>query len=371
MATTLDWVQKARDAAKARRIALGTEPVKTSVTNSADTENTTVGQQTSSMQTDAQRLAELEAQQQSYTEQIASTQAGAGNVRQSAYEKIFGAGSSIQSFYNPSLQAVEQSIASITETLRKLPEDIVTENVDVGLTEAQRRRIEAKRTGELSDTLSELGTSYERLSAGKAEAMALGEMEFNAMVGDAQDQINAAVAELQAKSNLTASQIAEVKARAEQRLSDQVEKKTGVDSILQEAMNTVYSSGITPSPTAFSQVMKDAYAMVESGASLADIQFAVFNAISQNPAVKNYLTGLSSGGGGSSSSSSGGNRTSTEDTGTVLPPYTEDGNASDEVKSLPTRGTASGYGKRGYGKTSYKLPGRAYTGRNVRNLNMA
>lgn len=369
MATTLDWVQKARDAAKARRIALGTEPVKTSVTNSADTANTTVGEQTSSMQTDAQRLAELEAQQQSYTEQIASTQAGSGDVRQSAYEKIFGAGSSIQSFYNPSLQAVEQSIASITESLRKLPEDIVTENVDVGLTEAQRRRIEAKRTGELSDTLSELGTSYERLSAGKAEAMALGEMEFNAMVGDAQDQINAAVAELQAKSNLTASQIAEVKARAEQQLSDQVEKKSGVDSILQEAMNTVYSSGITPSPTAFSQVMKDAYAMVESGASLADIQFAVFNAISQNPAVKNYLTGLSSGGGGSSSS--GSTRTSTEDTGTVLPPYTEDGNASDEVKSLPTRGTVSGYGKRGYGKTSYKLPGRNYTGRNVRNLNMA
>lgn len=367
MATNLDWVQKARDAAKARRVALGTEPVKTSVTDSADTTSTTVGQQTTSTQTDAERLAALESQLADYTSQIASTQAGAGNVRQSAYEKIFGEGSSIQSFYNPSLQSVEQSIANISESLRKLPEDIVTENVDVGLTEAQRRRIEAKRTGELSDTLSELSSSYDQLSAGKAEAMALGEIEFNAMVGDAQDQINAAVAELQAKSNLTSSQIAEVKAAAEQQLADQVEKKSGVDSILQEAMNTVYASGILPNPTKFGDVMKGAYAMIEQGASLADIQFAVFNAISQNPAVKNYLTTVNV-----PKSSSGGSGTSSESTGTILPTYTEDGNASDEVMVGSKMSDVSGWGKKGASKkTSYKLPGRNYTGRNVRNLNMA
>ena len=271
-------------------------------TTSTTTTTTPSTTETTAPVTQDSLLSTYEDQQKSYIDQMAEAQSQMGDVQQSAYEKIFGPGSTIADFYNPSLQATQQAISSVTEHLRKLPGDIVTENQDVGITDAQQRRIEAKRTGELADTLAGLTSSYDILTAGLSQAMTMGSMQYDAMVGDAQSQIDATMAELSAKSALNDQQLAEVKQKLQDKLDASVSAKKQVDSILQDAQNAIYSAGITPSQN-FQKVIKDAYQMADEGSSLADIQYAVFNAISMNPSVKSYLT--STGAFAKKSSSSG------------------------------------------------------------------
>jgi len=250
--------------------------------------------------TPEEQLADLKQTQQSLISQYGKETSSVGNLRQSAFDKLFGPESSLQTFYNPNISSIEENIADVTKSLDLLSEDVTERHQDVGLTEAQKRRIEAKERSGLTEQLSDLSSTYEALMSGKSAQMNLSEKEYEAMVADATTAVDSAVEELRLKSGLNDAEIAKIEEQLRLNLETKVaeekaakeeltKKKSAVDGIIQEAMNTVYAAGVTPS-AAFEKVIKDAQDLATKGYDLGYIQYQIMQAIQQNPQVKKYLT---------------------------------------------------------------------------------
>lgn len=269
-----------------------TEPVTPTTDTSIDTART--------------QLEELRGKQEDILGQIKEQQTSGGDVRQTAFDRLFGEDSRISSFYSPEISKVEEQITDVTGLLDKLEGDIIERHEDVGLTEAQRRRIEAVEREPLTEQLSELTTSYDKLTTGLEFAMDLADKEFAAVTADAQTDIDAAVEELKGLSGLNDQEVVLIEeqlnqnlqlaqeAREEKKLmeaetkEEESARKETVNAILEEALNYVIQSGVVPSD-AFKKVVEDAQKMLEAGAPLSQIQLGVMQAVASNPTVSAFI----------------------------------------------------------------------------------
>lgn len=252
------------------------------------------------------QLEELRGKQEDILGQIKEQQTSGGDVRQTAFDRLFGEDSRISSFYSPEISKVEEQITDVTGLLDKLEGDIIERHEDVGLTEAQRRRIEAVEREPLTEQLSELTTSYDKLTTGLEFAMDLADKEFAAVTADAQTDIDAAVEELKGLSGLNDQEVVLIEeqlnqnlqlaqeAREEKKLmeaetkEEESARKETVNAILEEALNYVIQSGVVPSD-AFKKVVEDAQKMLEAGAPLSQIQLGVMQAVASNPTVSAFI----------------------------------------------------------------------------------
>lgn len=269
-----------------------TEPVTPTTDTSIDTART--------------QLEELRGKQEDILGQIKEQQTSGGDVRQTAFDRLFGEDSRISSFYSPEISKVEEQITDVTGLLDKLEGDIIERHEDVGLTEAQRRRIEAVEREPLTKQLSGLTTSYDKLTTGLEFAMDLADKEFAAVTADAQTDIDAAVEELKGLSGLNDQEVVLIEeqlnqnlqlaqeAREEKKLmeaetkEEESARKETVNAILEEALNYVIQSGVVPSD-AFKKVVEDAQKMLEAGAPLSQIQLGVMQAVASNPTVSAFI----------------------------------------------------------------------------------
>lgn len=255
--------------------------------------------------------------QEDKVDEIVKAIGGLAEVKQTAFDKLFGKESKISSFYAPSVQAVEEQILDTEELLTNLKMD-VQKGLETGeVTQSQFRRIEAKERGGLIDQMDKLVRAKSRLQAGLETQMALSEKEYDMVVEDAKQGIEAlkfsleqsgqfdqmqigliekaldfdldqdilAAKEVQKK----AAQIEEEEATQEEETEKEKAKKIkDVEEILMDAQDFVVKAGAVPSEK-FKKVISDAMQMVEEGATLSEIQLGVMQAIGQNPKVKAYI----------------------------------------------------------------------------------
>ena len=120
-----------------------------------------------------------------------------GTVKQSAFDKYFGEGSKIAQFYQPALTSIEQQILDVTDLLDTLDQDIIESTKDVGISTGQFGLLKGKKAGELAKTLGKLTTAQSRLQAGLDTAILLSDKAYSAAIGQAQDEVNAAIYSLE------------------------------------------------------------------------------------------------------------------------------------------------------------------------------
>lgn len=253
--------------------------------------------------------------------QIVKAIQGLGELRTSAFDKLYGEDSRISRFFQPSLRAVEEQILDTESLLTTLRSDIQESQADTELSQAQFNRIEAKERGTLVDQFDKLARARSRLQAGLDLELQMTDREFQNTLSAAQDNIDALTFELeqsgladeteiglikqalQADLNEQAATLAENRKiaqeiRAEEaqiRAEDRTEKAKNtkeradaVKDILAKAQEFVLEAGIIPTNN-FKKVIDDATRMAEEGKSLAEIQLGVLQAIGSNPDVRNYM----------------------------------------------------------------------------------
>lgn len=237
-------------------------------------------------------------------------------IKQSAFDKYYGEGSKLATFYEPALTMVEQQILDVEGLLDTLEEDIVDSTKDVGLTTSQLNLIKGKKGGELTKQLSQLSRTQESLMAGLDVTLLLSEKGFESEVGAYKDQIDAAIFGLE-NSGMPQEQIdlmkmglqqqyqqdlitvyemkdiaAEVRAQQQYEENMSVQEKKDKDAAFEGAVteitNMVLSAGVVPSES-FNKMVKDLQQMYAEGKTLSEIQIAAIQTIGMNPQVKEYI----------------------------------------------------------------------------------
>jgi len=277
---------------------------------------------------------------------------GKSTTRESAFDRLFGEESRISRFFAPSVQAVQEQILDTEELLTNLRTDIQEGEEDVGLSQGQFRRIEAKERGDLVGQLDKLTRSQSRLQAGLDTQILLSDKEFNNVMQEAQDGIDALTFKLEQEGVADEAEISLIKraleddlnqqsARAaedrriaeeirieeaqirqesrEEKAQSQQFRKEAVRDILLQAQDFVLEAGVVPTEN-FQTVINDVNRMAEEGKSLAEIQLSVLKAVGQNDQVRQFINlsfqkakkSVSTARGGSGKSASGPKLSSTQ-----------------------------------------------------------
>lgn len=305
-----------------------------------------------------QRIGEIFEGKEGDVSQIVEAIQGLGDLRTSAFDRLFGEESRISRFFAPAIQAVEEQILDTEELLTSLRGDIQESFEDVGLTQPQFRRIEAKERGVLVDQMDKLARSHARLRSGLDIQLQLSDREFQNTILGAQDNINALTFQLEqsgiadqeqinlikralesdlqeaatiaAENRQIASEIRQEQAqiRGEDRAAQEQRKKQ-VQEILLSAQDFVLKAGVVPTGN-FQQVIADVLRMADEGATLSEMQLGVLMAIGDNPQVREFINsafqsaksgggGGGGGGGGTSGGGGGGGGTTTNTASTPAP----------------------------------------------------
>lgn len=324
-------------------------------------------------------LEEVFAGKQGKVEEIVKAIQGLGDLRGSAFDNLFGEDSRISRFFAPSVKAVEEQILDTEGLLTNLRTDIVEGERDVGLTQGQFRRIEAKERGELVTQLDQLVRTQTRLKAGLDTQILLSEKEFESTLQGAQDNINSLIFQLEQEGIADQAEIdlikraledelqkdsarasedrqiareirqeeaqieAEKRAVTEQERADaadaQKAREDAVRDILLSAQDFAIQAGVVPSEN-FQKVIEDVTRMAEEGKSLAEIQLAVLKAIGENPEVRAFINGeFSKAKGGGGGNATADKPEAPEDTGP-----SESQKVLDRITSLLSGGQVPGSG---------------------------
>lgn len=276
------------------------------------------------------QIADITGRKDIRTQEVIDLMKSQGNLRQTAIDRLYGEDSRISQFFQPAIQTVEEQLLDTEGFLTSLSGDIKERHEDVGLTTAQKNRIESKERGELVDQFDKLTRSHQRLRSGLDIAMDISDKEFNAIVDDSQKAIDTAVFELEntgmedaelelVKSALNQQLQRDTEWRSEERniateiraeeLSDRKltaqqkeEKRVQVEGVVSDILNFVFEAGAGPTD-GFDKVIADVQAMLDRGASVSEIQLGILKAVGTSQKVRDYieksLNPVRSGGGGS------------------------------------------------------------------------
>ncbi len=288
-----------------------------------------------------QKIQDIFAGREGDVNEIVEAIRGMGDLRTSAFDKLFGEDSRISRFFAPSIQAVEEQILDTEGLLSNLRGDIVERTQDVGLTQAQFRRVEAKERGALVDQMDKLVRSQTRLRAGLDIQLSLSDREFEGIIQSGQDDIDALIFGLEQSGQLDEQEIelarrslefnlqetitetaenrkiaSEMRAegrdinaeiRAEQAIireetrEEKAAKGEALQGLLSEMQNFVLEAGVVPTGN-FQVIMDKALADFAAGKTLAEIQLDLIRAIGDNPQVRSFIESnfqaIGAGGGG-------------------------------------------------------------------------
>lgn len=308
-------------------------------------------------------LDQLRADREESYQPIRDAQQDLQATQESTFERLYGADSSLQTFFNPALATLEQTVLDIEEDLDTLGEDITTRFKETGLNQAQFSNIEAKERSGLIKDLDRATRAFERLTAGREFVMEMADKEYEAELALGQQAIDYAVQEFEAlgmpEAELAIFQFAlqeqydrNAEYRAEERLlaaeaREEAQRQKELTEANKDALNDVFSTvtemvlgaGVVPSDN-FEKVIQDAFEMVEEGEPISLIQTKILQAVGDNPAVRSYITKIfsqlkSSGGPGSL-----GNRLSSSDIialkaeGYTNIPYYDSGLTQEQAETL-------------------------------------
>ncbi|HEC64957.1 hypothetical protein LCGC14_0568120 [marine sediment metagenome] len=303
-----------------------------------------------------QKIQDIFAGREGDVSEITEAIRGMGDLRTSAFDQLFGEDSRISRFFAPSIQAVEEQILDTEGLLTDLRGDIVSRTKDVGLTQAQFRRVEAKERGALVDQMDKLVRSHTRLRAGLDIQLGLSDKEFDTMVQSGQDNIDALIFGFEQSGQLDEQEIdlarralefnlqetvtetaenrqiasefraegrdinAEIRAeqaqiRGETR-EDKAVKEEGLQTLLSDMQNFIIEAGVVPTGN-FQEVMDKAMADFAAGKTLAEIQLDLIRAVGNNPQVRDFITGGISAIGGGGGAGGGGGGGGGEETATT------------------------------------------------------
>lgn len=240
----------------------------------------------------------LESSRKADLEKISEQQRIASEKRQTAFDKLFGEESRLSSFFQPSLQRVQEQILDVEGLLENLGKDVTERFQDTGVTEAQRRRVEAVEREPLTAQLSTLERAQRGLLSGAELEQQRAEREFGFISDQAQAGVDSLVDQLK-NSGFDDTKISLIQTALEQQLrteaaQQKAESDTEADRLssfekgIEDIREFVTKKGVITKKFS-DEVVPEARRRLAAGEDVQSILADVGFAVSQNPTIRAEL----------------------------------------------------------------------------------